>query len=1195
MLGRCAEFVRRQCLAAQRVVLQSRSLFANFFYSVPQRMMPRSEARRAYPGLIVDLFATILRHVKGMAPDDMDSTLDILRYNFPNVEHSWIIRRFENAYKACYPLEAALTLAAAKRSEPEKLSLALEIYSILHRVGGKLSDSKLFDKVCQGLKIPTEAQTIEEFFAKPDAPVPKLVESITFGASAEKDDEFTLSPSDSGKRFRALRCVNLLLIINDGEIPLRLRGRDLSQGSIMPLMQGQDIELQATLLTYDKILYLLQAKYTGIKTMGYLVLEDDELSIERQRSRASLARVYLGLRVEIEILKKNAEFKLEGELLDVGMKLNATYFNTFTIKGHGPYQFNALREHASRERSLQLAPGNRTILVTNLASTNRVGALMLTTGLAPSSVFEVSYSKDSNKGTLRLLEGGSSLMVNDSPVRDEITELNDGDRIRLSSIQSLRCRFAVGVLEEESSTISQLSVEGLTKDYSRAGRVVDNIDFSLISGEMACIIGPSGSGKSTLLSLLAGHLRPSFGRIHYNGERMFTHSLNLRSHIAYIPREDILDEAMTVSEHIYQASIIRRPKLNNRDRRTRTMAVLSFLGLGHLASRNVGRAGERSISDGERTRVNLGLDLTGTAEVFLIDEPISGLSSADSERVIQTLINMSEGRILLCTLHRPTVNLLQKFKKIMVLDAHGQMAFWGSPTEMVNYFKEAAKEMKLHISPEAELAGGADYVLEVLEAPSNRILGQHYKNAHLWQERYESYDYRRTQSPQRSPISEAQESKLSTPIQRNIIEQWRIFYLWLTRTFLGRVRSRMGLYALLLEGPVLALLISGTLRCASDVDYTYYKALHINEFLFLSLVLAMFFGLTDAACEILRDRPLLRRESNYKLFTTGYLLSKVLVLTGIAAVQCALYLWVSNLILKIEYMFWLQMSVMVLTAFIGISLSLFVSAFVRSERTALNIIPLLLVPQILLAGALVKFEYMNEFTPDIPDGILPAVVDKKLSLMRHRVAYQDTETHDIMTKPVPLIAEFCPLRYSFEMLFLVQTTQNRWNLEMDRINKRREELKETGSKEDLRFIQRAVLTLNAPCNEAEEANDLLRRSRKAALGNNEEFLEIVIGEQKDIKLRPDAQPLEFFFTNRKMVEVSEGVNTARKDARLQEGRGFYLAPRQARPFSEIEQSTDENSVDTIWRNGIYLFLMGLVPILLTAWKLKRMMRGSSSN
>ena len=153
-------------------------------------------------------------------------------------------------------------------------------------------------------------------------------------------------------------------------------------------------------------------------------------------------------------------------------------------------------------------------------------------------------------------------------------------------------------------------------------------------------------------------------------------------------------------------------------------------------------------------------------------------------------------------------------------------------------------------------------------------------------------------------------------------------------------------------------------------------------------VLAMFFGLTDAACEILRDRPLLRRESNYRLFTSGYLTAKVLVLTGIAGLQCALYLLVGHAILGIHYMFWEHFAVMLLTAFVGIALSLMVSAFVRSDRTALNIVPLLLVPQILLAGALIRFEEMNEFSPRIPEGIIPAAIDKRLSYLRHRVAYQ---------------------------------------------------------------------------------------------------------------------------------------------------------------------------------------------------------------
>jgi hypothetical protein len=165
---------------------------------------------------------------------------------------------------------------------------------------------------------------------------------------------------------------------------------------------------------------------------------------------------------------------------------------------------------------------------------------------------------------------------------------------------------------------------------------------------------------------------------------------------------------------------------------------------------------------------------------------------------------------------------------------------------------------------------------------------------------------------------------------------------------------------------------------------------------------------------------------------------------------------------------------MILTAFVGIALSLMVSAFVRSDRTALNIVPLLLVPQILLAGALIRFEEMNEFSPRIPEGIIPAAIEKRLSNLRHRVAYQDKLTHDISSKPVPLIAEFCPLRYAFEMLFVVQTTDNLWELQTGRVNKLREQYKDSGSLEQLRFIQRAALVFNGLAADVYEAKEILR-------------------------------------------------------------------------------------------------------------------------
>ena len=223
----------------------------------------------------------------------------------------------------------------------------------------------------------------------------------------------------------------------------------------------------------------------------------------------------------------------------------------------------------------------------------------------------------------------------------------------------------------------------------------------------------------------------------------------------------------------------------------------------------------------------------------------------------------------------------------------------------------------------------------------------------------------------------------------------------------------MGLYTMLLEGPVLALLISVTLRASSSPEYTFATALHIPSYLFLATIVAMFFGLTGAASEVLKDRALLKRESNAKVFVTGYVLAKALVLTGLSAVQSALFLWVGNSILEIHGMFLIYLGTMTLTAFVGVSLSLLVSVFARTERAALNMVPLLLIPQILMAGAIVRFDEMNQFIP----------------WSAHR-----TDEHGRL-KPgrVPLVAEFCPLRYSFETMVVDQASKNVWERERETI------------------------------------------------------------------------------------------------------------------------------------------------------------------
>lgn len=1158
----------------------------------------REESNRAHAATVVNLFASLITRRAVPDDDEINTAFDLLRYNFPNVEHSWLARRFARALQAHYELADTLAVAAAGRSEAERYSIALQMLALLHQTGARYAEPRLFEEITLGLLLPGAAAALTRMIDTPGMASEPPVESVSFSSERGQAD-VDLAPVDQGVRFRILRCEKQILVKNDGQVPIEVRGRRLAFGEILPLAAGQMVVTPSGPIGFEQIEFYLRVKKSGLKILFYLHLEHGSLQLSRVRARGSELRMKLGLDCEMEVLRHGADCVIDGRTLRQGDVVRLSFFDSFSLKGEGPFSMADIR-HATREagNSFLLDPGARKIRVTNLPHKAQARDLLLTPGKAPGTVFEVRFTRGSRSGVLHVVEGSETLTVRGEVVRDDVV-VNEGELIHLSSNQALRCRFSVGVLDEESGSIVSLRVEGLSKSYPRSGSVLDNIDFTAHRGEMTCILGPSGSGKSTLLAILAGHLQPSRGRVRYNGVILSRHNEELRRHIAYIPREDILDEAMTVVEHIHQASIVRRPRLSRSDRRRRVQAILNYIGLGQIASHHVGRMGERMISDGERTRLNLGLDLTGSADVFLVDEPISGLSSGDADRVIDTLENMMQDKLVVVTMHRPSAALLARFQKVLVLDHAGQMAFWGPPSELIPYFERAARDLGIIVSDNSRRAGGSDYVFDVLEAPLQWHDMRRRQNSRIWQERYEAHVYRNRAEGRELPREGRRAATALLSMENMPVaalsahtprELWRLFCLWVVRTFLGRVRSRMGLYTMLLEGPVLALLIAFTMRAAADGPYTFYKALHISEYMFLSVVLAMFFGLTDAASEILKDRPLLKRESNYRPFVAGYLAAKVFVLTGIAALQCALYLLVGNAVLEIHYMFWDHWLVMVLTAFVGISLSLMVSSLVRSERVALNIVPLLLVPQILLAGALIHFDEMNDPMPRFLSKMVPDVVERGFARLRHRIAYQDERTHDIKSKPVPLVAEFCPLRYAFEMMFVEQTSDNLWELESARIDARREALKEHGTPEQLRFIQDSALALNGCAPDPEEARRRLRAIRRAALTEDRGRLDAVL-KLSDADEKRHAPSMEFLFTNKKLTAIREGVKSARKDDRSTERRGFFLAPRQAQPFTEQDHRTDEGSISTVLRNSIYLFLMGILPLLVASRRIRAIVRG----
>lgn len=1139
---------------------------------------------RRHAGTLIDLFVTILMRKDRLNARDADAALDILRYSFPELEHRWLVSRFERSMKATFPLDEVLAAAAAGSDEAERMATAIEVLSLMKNTGDDTLIEDIFERVTYGLELPGSASHLKQLLFIPGTEAQEPAYSVSFGDGA--DTEVALPVTVEGVRFRLIRCSRLVMVVNDGIVPFIVRGRRLAPGNMTPLTVGQIISLGAWSISYEDFSFFLEVKRTGKGQMFYAFLENGSLQLTRIRNRSSQFRIHMGLSCSVEVLRPDVILKSGGKTVPQGEVTDFTYFTEFHVNDEGPFSMGEIRDATEITGSqFQIDPATRRVRVTNLPEKARKGDMLLTPGLAPGVVFEVTFSSGENSGVLDVIESARGITVNDKVVRRRQVAINDGDVIRLNMYQAVRCQLESGVLDEEYNAVRSLAVESITKSFPRAGRVLDNIDFVVKRGEMVCILGPSGSGKSTLLSILGGHLLPSQGRIRYNDQQLYQESNELRPYIAYIPREDILDAAMSVSEHIQQAATVRRSRLSRYERMRRTNSILKYLGLTHIASRRVGQPHDRTISDGERTRLNLGLDLVGVADVFLLDEPISGLSSSDAEMVVDTLESLKRDKLVIATMHRPSTRLLNRFDKVLVLDHGGQMAYWGETSGLVRYFRKAAADLGIQVSAENVHAESADYVFEVLEAPLRWHDRRRRQHPRLWQERFEGFRFRndmgkhpKTGAPR--TLYEVSKNRIPASPRRNIVQLWRLFSIWTVRTFLGRVRSKMGMYTMLLEGPVLALLIAVTLRASSSPDYSFKTALHIPSYLFMSTVVAMFFGLTGAASEILKDTPLIRRESNYRMFVSGYMAGKALVLTFLAAIQSALYLLVGNVILESYDMFVYYWGVMVLTAFVGVSLSILVSNYARTERAALNMVPLLLIPQVLLAGAMIPFQEMNQFIP--------------------WSAHRTDETGRLKPGRVPLVAEACPLRYSYEMLVVEQATNNIWDVERKKIQKRLDMLKnkpgmlDDDERDELKLLLdslTAMSSLEAP--DSEEAKRRIRDIRRVALASSRENFDKLV-EELEPQQDASTMPLPAYFVNDRILGIYEYAEAQRQSRETTDRPGIFLAHRQPLPFlgdglmpDDPGYSADHGTISTLVRDASILIIMGIVPLVITGLSLKR--------
>lgn len=594
--------------------------------------------------------------------------------------------------------------------------------------------------------------------------------------------------------------------------------------------------------------------------------------------------------------------------------------------------------------------------------------------------------------------GPLQVFLNNIPVKNgEMRVVPSGSAIRSPDQNNLYYSDIVSAFKKhEPGTEISFIAENIEYRFKSGEWGLRKINIKEESGALIGIMGSSGSGKSTLLNVLNGNVRPTAGNVRINGIDIHKDKNKIEGVIGYVPQDDLLMEELTVFQNLYYAAKLCFNNLNEHKINDLVEQTISNLGLSETKNLRVGTPLDATISGGQRKRLNIGLELLREPAVMFVDEPTSGLSSRDSENIMDLLKELSlKGKLIFVVIHQPSSNIFKLFDRLIILDVGGYQIYYGNPVEAVVYFK---KEFHFVDSDQgACIACGninPEQIFTIIETKVVNEFGRLTKERKVKPQQWHDIFSIRILPNEIEEQHEKLNSSLKIP---NRFKQFKIFA---ARDILSKLSNRQYLLINLLEAPLLAILLAFTVRwypmigSHSVEEYHFSTNVNIPAYIFMSVIVALFMGLTVSAEEIIHDRKILKRESFLNLSRSSYIYSKLFILFSLSAIQTLTYTVLGNTILEIRGMllpFWL---ILFTTSCFANVLGLNISSAFNSAVTIYILIPILLIPQLLLSGVVVKFDELN-----------PVISSRD---------------------KVPLIGDLMASRWAFEASMVTQFKNNRF-------------------------------------------------------------------------------------------------------------------------------------------------------------------------
>lgn len=643
----------------------------------------------------------------------------------------------------------------------------------------------------------------------------------------------------------------------------------------------------------------------------------------------------------------------------------------------------------------------------NIENSPRV--LKINSGNLPGHSDNKYIHHDTLSGTLAILSiesvgmyalkffGNEELLLNGQIIDpDRIYILTQGSSIRSSKVAPIYYSDIISrFLSDKSESKIVFHAHEITYRFKGGKIGLHPLEFSEESGKLIGIMGASGSGKSTLLNILNGNYTPYSGSVTINGIDIHHEAEKVSGMIGYISQDDLLIEELTVYQNLFLNAKLCFDGLSDDEIRKRVDNTLTALGLYEIKDIQVGSPMNKKISGGQRKRLNCGLELIREPSVLFVDEPTSGLSSRDSENIMDLLKELAlKGKLIFVVIHQPSSEIFKMFDKLLIMDTGGYPIYMGNPLDAIVYFKTEVQAINRGES-ECTRCGNVnpEQIFNIIEAKVvdeyGNLTEKRKTSPREWNEVYKN-KFNQDVNNEKPPLPKVE---FKTP---NFFNQFKVF---VTRDVLSKITNNQYLAINLLEAPLLGFILSYFLRYVmigeeQSGEYVFYDNDNLIVYMFMAVIVALFLGLTVSAEEIFKDQKILKRESFLHLSKGSYLFSKIAIMFVLSAIQMFTFIIIGNSILGIKGMLWDYWLILFSTACFANMLGLNISASFNSAVTIYILIPFLIIPQILFSGVLVKFEKLN-----------PVITSQRI---------------------VPVIGEVMASRWSFEALAVNQFIHNEY-------------------------------------------------------------------------------------------------------------------------------------------------------------------------